>query len=122
MSGKQQQQGMTPATRAALEAIDRKHGMDARVYDVRGVSNVTDFYIVATGATGPQIKAIVNELHVSLKEAQFGIGRKSGEPDSGWVALDYGDLVIHIFSPTTRSYYAIEDLWGRSTLVTPNRS
>ena len=77
---------------------------DVKVYDVRGKSGFTDFFVVATGAAAPHLKALVREL----PKAQ----RLSGEPDSGWVVADYIDVVVHVFSAEARAYYALEKLWA----------
>ena len=77
---------------------------DVKVYDVRGKSGFTDFFVVATGAAAPHLKALVREL----PKAQ----RISGDPDSGWVVADYIDVVVHVFSAEARAYYALEKLWA----------
>ena len=82
-----------------------------RVLDVTGKSAITDFYVLASGATTPQLKAMANEVLNTLKDMGIHCYHKSGSPESGWVVLDYFDAVIHVFSDKTRDYYAIEDLW-----------
>lgn len=77
---------------------------DVKVYDVRGKSGFTDFFVVATGAAAPHLKALVREL----PKAQ----RISGDPDSGWIVADYIDVVVHVFSAEARAYYALEKLWA----------
>ena len=77
---------------------------DVKVYDVRGKSGFTDFFVVATGAAAPHLKALVREL----PKAQ----RVSGDPDSGWIVADYIDVVVHVFSAEARAYYALEKLWA----------
>ena len=77
---------------------------DVKVYDVRGKSGFTDFFVVATGAAAPHLKALVREL----PKAQ----RISGDPESGWIVADYIDVVVHVFSAEARAYYALEKLWA----------
>lgn len=77
---------------------------DVKVYDVRGKSGFTDFFVVATGAAAPHLKALVRDL----PKAQ----RVSGDPDSGWIVADYIDVVVHVFSAEARAYYALERLWA----------
>ena len=77
---------------------------DVKVYDVRGKSGFTDFFVVATGAAAPHLKELVREL----PKAQ----RISGDPDSGWIVADYIDVVVHVFSAEARAYYALEKLWA----------
>ena len=77
---------------------------DVKVYDVRGKSGFTDFFVVATGAAAPHLKALVRELPKAH--------RISGDPDSGWIVADYIDFVVHVFSAEARAYYALEKLWA----------
>ena len=77
---------------------------DVKVYDVRGKSGFTDFFVVATGAAAPHLKALVRDLPKAH--------RISGDPDSGWIVADYIDVVVHVFSAEARAYYALEKLWA----------
>ena len=86
------------------KTLEENKAVDVKVYDVRGKSGFTDFFVVATGAAAPHLKALVREL----PKAQ----RVSGEPDSGWVVADYIDVVVHVFSAEARAYYALEKLWA----------
>lgn len=96
----------------AREALLSKKGAEIVVLDVRHLSPVTDFYIIASGATAPQLKAMTSAVTRQFKEAGVHHFRKSGVPDDGWVVLDYVDVVIHIFLQEVRDYYAIEELWA----------
>ena len=72
---------------------------------------MTDFYIVATGTSAPHLKALITESQRRMKELGVASFRTSGEPDSGWVVVDYVHAVVHVFSAEARAYYAIEKLW-----------
>ena len=85
-------------------ALEDAKASDVKIYDMRGVSALADFYIVATGAAAPHLKALVRQLP---KKAY----RVSGDPESGWIVADYVDIVVHVFSPEARAYYALEKLW-----------
>ena len=98
------------ARQACRALLDKKSG-NVVLLDVRGASGVTDYYVVASGASAPQLKAMFNEVLHALKEKGSLCYRRSGDPDSGWVVLDYVDVVIHILSSEAREYYSIEDLW-----------
>ena len=86
------------------KTLEDNKAADVKVYDVRGKSGFTDFFVVATGAAAPHLKALVREL----PKAQ----RVSGDPDSGWIVADYIDVVVHVFSAEARAYYALEKLWA----------
>ncbi len=99
----------------ALEAalgLDAKQANDIRIFDVRGLSSVTDFYVVATGTSAPHLKALISEVQRRMKAQGVMSFRTSGESDSGWVVVDYVYAVIHVFSPEARAYYAIEKIWS----------
>ena len=85
-------------------ALEDAKGVDVKAYDVRGKSGLTDFFVVATGAAAPHLKALVK----ALPKKAF---RVSGDPESGWIVADYIDVVVHVFSPEARAYYALEKLW-----------
>lgn len=86
-----------------ISALEDAKGTDIEVYDVRGKSALTDFFIVATGAAAPHLKALAKALPKAY--------RTSGDPESGWIVSDYIDVVVHVFSAEARAYYALEKLW-----------
>ncbi|MBQ3288616.1 MAG: ribosome silencing factor [Kiritimatiellae bacterium] len=88
----------------AAKLTDAK-AIDVKVYDVRGISGFTDFFVVATGAAAPHLKALVRTLPKAY--------RVSGDPDSGWIVADYINVVVHVFSAEARAYYALEKLWTK---------
>lgn len=81
--------------------------------DLRGISTFTDFFVICSASSEPQLKAIANEIETRLKEDN-GIRATAvdGFPASQWIVLDYLDVVIHIFHREKRSFYSLEDLWG----------
>lgn len=95
----------------AREALAAKKGEGIRLFDVRGVSAVTDFVLTVSGTSAPHLKALSEAVRRGLKDEHVSCYRHAGTPDSGWIVLDYLDVVIHIFSHPARRYYAIEDLW-----------
>ena len=98
-------------------ALDDKKAADIRIYDVRGVSTLTDITVVATGTSGPHLKALIAETQHKMKKDGIASYRTSGTPDSGWVVIDYVHVVAHVFSPEAREYYAIEKLWATAKPV-----
>jgi ribosome-associated protein len=80
---------------------------------LRGLSSFTDFFVVCTGASEPQLKAIVNDLEDRLKEEHKTRPLNiDGFPLSQWIVADYGSVVVHIFHKTKREIYRLEDLWN----------
>lgn len=109
---------MAPAARTAVRAADARKAIDPMVVRVANVSSVTTFMVCVTGKNPPQIRAIANLVEEDLlKEHQLKSQRRSRTAESGWVLLDYGDLMIHVFSPEQRKNYNMEDLWRRGEIL-----
>jgi ribosome-associated protein len=95
------------------EAADRKKADDVVVLDLRGISTFTDFYVICSGSSEPQLKAIVEEVQDVLREeAGVRAHRVDGFPYSQWVVADFGDVIVHVFHESKRQHYALEDLWS----------
>jgi ribosome-associated protein len=102
------------ARRIADIAADRK-AIDIRVLDLRGIVSYTDFFVICSGNTERQTKAIHDAVHRELKDAEGLLPRRSeGEREARWILLDYLDCVVHIFTPEAREYYRLEQLWGEA--------
>ena len=96
-----------------MDAVLEKKGRNIVVLDVRGVSGVADFFIITTGDSELQVKAIVSSIRANVKEkAKERPWHVEGTDHYNWVLMDYVDLVVHVFSPEQREYYDIERLWG----------
>jgi ribosome-associated protein len=101
----------------AARIADEKKATDIVIYDLRGITDVTDYFVIATAHSKAQVRAIIESVAKELK--LLGI-RKMGREgaDSGqWILLDYSDCVIHVFSPALREYYGLESLWGDAPKV-----
>jgi len=85
--------------------------------DVRGLSSVTDYYVIATASNKPQLKALSGAIEESLENEGVRAYRVGGSPESEWVVVDYFDAVIHLFTANTREYYALEQLWSDAKRV-----
>ena len=97
---------------AASYAADKK-AIDLVGLDLRGVAGYTDFFLIATGNTDRQVKAIHDGIHEGLKKARGLYPRRvEGLTESRWVLMDYLDCVVHVFTPDMRDYYRLEQLWG----------
>ena len=96
-----------------VEHILEKKGEDIVVMDLRGVTGVTDFFVIATGTSNVQVRAIADEVKEKLKK-DHGINpwHAEGYQAQKWILLDYVNIVVHVFDAETRSYYDIEKLWG----------
>jgi ribosome-associated protein len=96
------------ACRAALE--DEK-GREIVILDLRDLSGVTDYFVIATGSSQPHLRALQERVHLALKERDIKAYRRSSDPEGSWMCLDYVDVVVHIMSEEARDYYNLEGLW-----------
>ena len=102
------------AERIAAIAADKK-ARDVRVLDLRGVVGYTDFFVVCSGNTERQTKAIHDSIHQHLKDDHGLLPRRvEGERAARRILMDYLDCVVHIFTPEARSFYRLEQLWGEA--------
>lgn len=99
--------------RALAVYADDKKAENIVILDVSGISMVADFLVICDGSSLPHLRAIRNEVSDRLRQ-EHGVKAYSshGAPDSGWMLLDYGDVVVHIFHAEKRAFYALEDLWS----------
>ncbi len=105
---------MELAERIAAIASDKK-ARDIRVIDLRGIVSYTDFFVVCSGNTERQTKAIHDAIHKQLKDDGRLLPRRTeGEREARWILLDYLDCVVHIFTPEAREFYRLENLWGEA--------
>jgi ribosome-associated protein len=101
--------------RAIAEFADYKKAIEIVELDVRGVLDYTDFFIVCSGNTDRQTKAIHDAIHEGLKSTHRRLPeRVEGLPGGRWILMDYLDVVVHVFVPDTRDYYRLEQLWGEA--------
>jgi ribosome-associated protein len=101
------------ATVAEL-AADRK-ALDIVQLDVRGMVSYADYFLICTGRSDRQARAIHDAIHLGMKSAHGLLPRRvEGVTESRWILLDYLDVVVHIFTPETREYYRLEQLWGEA--------
>ena len=94
-----------------VRALTDKKAEDVRTYDVRGVSGLCDAFVVATGTAAPHLKGLAGGVERAMREAGVASFRTSGDPESGWIVVDYIDVVVHVFSPEARAYYGLEKIW-----------
>ena len=97
-------------------AVD-KQATDTLLLDVRGLCSFADYFVICSGETRRQIKAIYDEIAHALKKAEIPLHHREGTSDSGWLLLDFGDVIVHIFAPEEREFYQLGKLWGEAVPV-----
>jgi len=94
-----------------------KKALDVVELDLRGVLGYTDYFLVCSGNTGRQAKAIHDGILEGLKREHDTLPRRvEGSSGAGWILMDYLDVVVHIFTPETREFYRLEKLWGEAPM------
>jgi ribosome-associated protein len=100
------------ATTIAAHAADKK-AIDIVALDLREVAGYTDFFVICSGNTDRQAKAIHDAIHQGLKKEHGLLPRRvEGVSEARWILMDYLDVVVHVFTPETRDFYRLESLWG----------
>jgi ribosome-associated protein len=102
---------------AIVTAISERFGADIVMLDMQDVSLVADYFVICSADSPPQFKAILDAVNKQAKAAGGRSLRVEGKADSGWVLLDYGAVVVHVFDPELRAYYNLEELWKQAQLV-----
>jgi ribosome-associated protein len=97
--------------RLAVEVAVDKQASDIVMLDVRNVVNIADYFVICTAETTRQINAVVEGIEQAFIGAGVGRRRREGATESGWVLLDYGDVIVHVFAPEERDYYRLDRLW-----------
>lgn len=97
---------------AALKILDSRKAEDVVMIDLRGKSSLADYMLLATGRSSRQAIAMADYLRVEFEKMGVRNIKIEGMPQGDWVLLDTGDIVVHLFRPEVRAYYAIDDLWS----------
>jgi ribosome-associated protein len=99
------------------QIADEHKALDVAVLDLRPLGYLTDYFVLASGTNPRQLRAIAEEVQREAREARVRLLGAEGLPDSRWVLLDFVDVVLHLFEPTTRAFYGLETLWGDAARV-----
>ena len=91
--------------------------MDIVLLDARGVCGFADYFMICSGESERQIRTIYDEVAHALKKEGILPHHREGTLDSGWLLLDFSDVIVHIFAPTERKYYQLGELWNKATPV-----
>jgi len=105
---------------AAHAALD-KRAVDLVVLDLQGMSSLADFFLVCTGRSTAQMDTIAEAIAIALRAEGIRVRHREGTAESGWLLLDYGDVVAHIFGEEARAFYGLERLWGDAPVLSVER-
>ena len=98
-------------------ALEDRKADDIIVLDLRGLSSITDYFVIASGKSEPHLKALRAKLEEAIKEMEVELIGIDAEPRSGWMVVDAFDFMVHLFLPAVREQYRLESLWKDAPLV-----
>lgn len=95
----------------SAKILDNKKGMDIKVIGIENISVLADYFVIATGTSSTHVKALADEVEYKLKEIGVTTEHIEGHRSNSWILLDYGNVIIHVFSSEARDFYNLERLW-----------
>ena len=98
-------------TKIAYQALEEKLAEEIKVLDIRQISVIADYFIIANGKNKNQVQAIVDNVQDALQKAGYEMKQMEGYQNGTWVLIDFGDIVIHIFDQENRLFYDLERIW-----------
>lgn len=101
----------------AVEVASDKQAADIVLLDTKGVCSFADYFVICSGETERQIKTIYDEIEHAMKREGVLPHHREGTLDSGWLLLDFSDVIVHIFAPFEREYYHLGDLWSEAVPI-----
>ena len=103
--------------RAIVQIAADKKAEDIVMLDIRGLSIISDYFVICTGTSDRQVRAIAKDIDEQLGDHGRNAAHVEGLTDAHWVLLDYGSVIVHVFDPATRDYYRLEKLWAEAPRV-----
>ncbi|MFC1861390.1 ribosome silencing factor [Chloroflexota bacterium] len=100
-----------------MEAASNKQAENIVLLDARDICSFADYFVICSGDNERQISAICDEIEHELKKEAVVPNHREGTVDSGWLLLDFGDVIVHIFAPFEREYYQLDRLWSEAATV-----
>ena len=97
--------------RAIVGALEDKKGENILLLDIKEIASFTDYFVLCTGTSDRMLDALADAVLETVRRPHRRRGQQQGEAREGWVIVDYGDVVVHLFSPDQREYYDLEELW-----------
>ncbi len=111
--------GATPLelARAIGEVLDNKKGHEVKVIHVEEKTSIADYFVLCTGNSGTQVKALAGEVDFKIEQRGITPDNIEGRGNNTWIVLDYGNVVVHIFSREAREFYNLDKLYGDAPVV-----
>lgn len=100
-----------------MHVLEDKKGENILLIDLRELTTMTDYFVICSGGSDRTIRALADSVRDEVKSGYRTRGRMEGQPEDGWVLVDFGDVILHVFSPDQRDYYRLEDLWHEGKVL-----
>jgi len=104
-------------SRTIVNALEEKKGEDILLMDIKGLATFTDYFIFCSGTSDRMLQALADAAVECVHKHYHLPARLEGQPQDGWLLVDFGDVIVHIFSPDRRNYYRLEELWGKGKIL-----
>lgn len=106
-----------PDTRRIAALADEHKALDVRAYDLRGLTVIADSFVICTANSEPHVKAISSAILAGMREIGVKARHSEGSHRNGWLVLDYGHIIVHIFRKEQRDFYDLDGLWGDAPAI-----
>ena len=103
--------------RMAVDVALEKLASDIVMLDIRESSDFTDYFVILTAGSARQVESLVEDIEGSLESIGASLHHREGTPRTGWMLLDFGDVIVHVFGAEEREFYGIEEIWSRAVEV-----
>jgi len=100
-----------------VDALEEKKGENILLIDIRDVTVFAEYFVICSGTSNRMLKALADGVIEKVRDEHDLRARVEGSPDDGWLLVDYGDLILHLFSPDRRNYYRLEELWSQGKVL-----
>jgi ribosome-associated protein len=100
-----------------VNALEEKKGEDILLLDLQKVAMFTDYFVLCTGTSDRMLDALAEGVEDAAREKHAARGHREGQASSGWVVVDFGQVIVHLFAPEVRDYYKLEELWREGKVL-----
>jgi ribosome-associated protein len=104
-------------SRTIVDALEDKKGEDIILMDIRGLAPFADYFVICSGSSNRMLQSLADAAVDGVRNRHRFRGRVEGEPTDGWILIDFGDVILHLFSPDRRDYYHLEELWSEGKVL-----
>lgn len=100
-----------------MDTLEEKKGEDIVLLDISEISDFSDYFVICSGTSDRMLRALADSVIEQVRDTYGFKPRLEGQPQEGWLLADFGDVILHLFSPDRREYYRLEELWGRGKVL-----